>query len=427
MEPLRHINNPGFGAVIFRRTTKQVREEGGLWDESMDLYPGLRAQPNIVDLRWSFPKGAHIGFGHLEHEKNKVDWDGAQIALLEFDQLEHFSESMFFYMLIRNRSMCGVRPYVRATCNPDPDSWLASFLEWWIDQETGFPISERSGALRWFVRTGGRIAWSDSPDELRELYPRSMPKSVTFVSANVYDNRILLARNPEYLANLMAQGPVERARFLEGNWKVRPEAGKVFNRAWFPIVDAAPAGGEECRRWDFASTKKELKKKDPDFTAGVKMRRVSGVYYVMDCYAEQEGPAEVESDFVNTTRQDYQAAQATGTRYRVRWEEEPGSASKRESLRLVRLLAGIDAGGVASQGDKFERARVLAAQARVGNVRLVRGSWNETWLKHMHNQPDEAHDDIMDASAGAFNDLTGGEGIATQMQSRVVLSEEIFG
>ncbi len=43
MEPLRHVRNPGFGAVIFRRTTVQVRNEGGLWDESEGLYPRLGA------------------------------------------------------------------------------------------------------------------------------------------------------------------------------------------------------------------------------------------------------------------------------------------------------------------------------------------------------------------------------------------------
>jgi hypothetical protein len=31
-------------------------------------------------------------------------------------------------MTSRNRSTCGVRPYIRATCNPDADSWVADFL-----------------------------------------------------------------------------------------------------------------------------------------------------------------------------------------------------------------------------------------------------------------------------------------------------------
>ncbi|WP_234895419.1 terminase large subunit domain-containing protein [Sinorhizobium meliloti] len=45
MEPLRHIANPQFGAVFFRRSTVQVRNEGGLWDESETLYPAIGASP----------------------------------------------------------------------------------------------------------------------------------------------------------------------------------------------------------------------------------------------------------------------------------------------------------------------------------------------------------------------------------------------
>ena len=49
-------------------------------------------------------------------------------ALICFDELTHFTAHQFFYMVSRNRSTCGVRPYIRATCNPDADSWVADFL-----------------------------------------------------------------------------------------------------------------------------------------------------------------------------------------------------------------------------------------------------------------------------------------------------------
>jgi hypothetical protein len=69
-------------------------------------------------------------------------------------------------MVSRNRSTRGVRPYMRATCNPDADSWVAEFVAWWIDQETGFPIPERAGALRYFVRAAEKIVWADRPEDL---------------------------------------------------------------------------------------------------------------------------------------------------------------------------------------------------------------------------------------------------------------------
>jgi predicted phage terminase large subunit-like protein len=56
-------------------------------------------------------------------------------------------------------------------------------------------------------------------------------------------------------------------------------------------------------------------------------------------------------------------------------------------------------------GDKLVRARPLAAQAYAKNVKLLVADWNEKWLAHMHAVPDGPHDDNMDASAGAFNEL----------------------
>lgn len=399
------MNNPNFGAVIFRRTYPQVTAQGGMWDESGKLYPFLGAKPKEAVLEWTFPRGTRVKFAHMQYDSDRLDWQGAQIPLIGWDELTHFSAQQFWYLLSRNRSVCGVQPYVRATCNPDPDSFVAKLIEWWIDQDTGYAIPERGGKLRWFVRVNDELVWADSAEPLRERFPKVPPKSLTFIPADVYDNKVLLAQNPEYLANLMALPNVDQERLLRGNWKIRPAAGKVFNRAWFEIVDAVPAGGRECRFWDFAATEKELQGDDPDFTAGVKIRVVNGVYYVLDSIAVQANPAEVDRLFVNTSRQDAAVAAEAEIPYCVRWEIEPGSAGIRENRRLVQMLAGIDAAGRRSTGDKITRAKPLAAQAQVGNVKLLRGSWNERWLAHMHGQPDLKHDDEMDASAGAAAEL----------------------
>src|SRR5881398_2975509 len=76
LEPLRYaVTNPQFSAVFFRRTTVQVRNPGGLWDESMKLYPHMGAKPlQSPSLEWRFPRGGKIKFAHLEHENNVLDW-----------------------------------------------------------------------------------------------------------------------------------------------------------------------------------------------------------------------------------------------------------------------------------------------------------------------------------------------------------------
>src|SRR5208337_2877240 len=204
--------------------------------------------------------------------------------LICFDELTHFSKDQFFYLLSRNRSTCGIKPYIRATCNPDADSWVSEFISFWIDQDTGFPIPERAGKLRYFIRLNDSLLWADSKHELSEQYGKeNLPKSVTFIPASVLDNKKLLSVNPEYLSNLNALPIVERARLLEGNWKIRPAAGLFFQRSWCEVVDAVPADLNIVRYWDLAATEK-TNNNDPDFSVGVKMGRdrKTGIYYILD-------------------------------------------------------------------------------------------------------------------------------------------------
>lgn len=224
-EPLRHVSNPQFGATVFRRTYPMVTAQGGLWDESVNLYPRVGARPNLSDHRWTFPGGATVKFAHLQHEANVLDYQGAQIPLIEFDELTHFTEHQFVYMLSRNRSTCGVRPYMRATCNPDAASWVARWVDWWIDPATGYAIPERSGRLRWFVRDGDNLRWGDDKAALEKAYPGTEAKSFTFVAARLEDNKILMKKDPGYRANLMAQSRVEQERLLRGNWLVSNAVG----------------------------------------------------------------------------------------------------------------------------------------------------------------------------------------------------------
>ena len=66
LEPLRHINTPGFGAVILRRDSTQIRKEGGPWDESMKIYPLVGGKPTESTLKWEFPSGTKLKFAHLQ-------------------------------------------------------------------------------------------------------------------------------------------------------------------------------------------------------------------------------------------------------------------------------------------------------------------------------------------------------------------------
>ena len=415
MEPVRHLGVPGFGAVFFRRTLVQVRNEGGLWDESEKLYPLLAGKPRTApDLSWTFPAKTAVSFAHLEHEKNVLDWQGAQIPLICFDELTHFSAKQFWYLLSRNRSMCGVRPYVRATCNPDADSWVAEFIAWWINPGTGVAVPERAGVLRWFVRVMDKIVWADSPEELAEYQAPNefgemvpiQPKSVTFIPAKLTDNKELMAADPGYLATLMSLPTVERERLLGGNWKIRPAAGLLFKRAWCQVVDAVPAGTRFVRGWDLASTVK-TEQNDPDWTAGTKIGRTpSGRYIVADHVRDRVSPAGVERLIKNTASSEPDAE--------VSLPQDPGQAGKSQVAALIKLLEGFIARATPESGDKTTRFGPFSAQAEAGNVDVLRGPWNEVWFTELEGFPEGKHDDDADSTSRAFNTLAApfaGEGL----------------
>ncbi|WP_341850272.1 phage terminase large subunit [Neorhizobium sp. CSC1952] len=405
MEPLRHVSNPAFGAVFFRRNLTQVRNEGGLWDESEKLYPHLSATPRSApDLSWTFPSGAGVAFAHLEHEKTIYNWQGSQIPLICFDELTHFSAKQFWYMLSRNRSMCGIRPYVRATCNPDADSWVAEFIAWWIDQETGLAIPKRAGVLRWFIRIGDSIIWADSPEELAHhtnpLTGEPIPaKSVTFIPAKLSDNAMLMAADPGYLANLMAQPTVERERLLGGNWKIRPAAGLLFQRGWCEVVDAIPAGVVRWMRgWDLASTPK-TEGNDPDATAGTKIGKLAdGRYIVAHHCSDRLSPSGVERLIKNT-------AEADGKEVHISLPQDPGQAGKSQVTNLTKLLAGFTVRATPESGDKVTRFSPFSAQAEAGNVLVLRAPWNDGWFTSLEGFPEAKHDDDADSTSRAFNAL----------------------
>lgn len=405
LEPLRHHDNARFGAVIFRKTAVQVRNEGGLWHESMQVYPLAGAQPRNAVLEWGFPSGMRVKFAHLEYEKDVLNWQGSQLPFLGYDELTHFSETQFFYMMSRNRSMSGVRGYIRATCNPDPDSWVRRFIDWWIGED-GYPIPERSGELRWFLRRNDEIIWTDREQEIYDRFgtgPEILPKSVTFISALIYDNKILMDKDPAYLSNLLALSRVDRLRLLGGNWNVRAQAGLLFQREWFTLVDAIPAGWIRALRfWDRAATKPNEVNKDPDWTRGLKLYEYpNGTFLVADLKSTRDTPGKVEELVKAVASHDSIAV-------KIMSQQDPGSAGVAEAENFVTMLAGYIVETVIFNKDKVTRAKPVSAQCEVGNIKVLRAPWNNDFFTELENFPDGAHDDIVDVFSGAFNALCSG-------------------
>lgn len=416
LETTRHLSNPRFGSVIFRREATQIFGVGGLWDTSEKIYPHLGGSPLRYRAEWAFPSGSKVKFAHLAMEKDVNAWDGQQVPLIGFDELTLFTAKQFWYMLTINRSTCGVEPYMRATCNPDADSWVAKLIEWWIDQDTGFPIPKRAGKLRWFVREGGELIWGNSRQELVDQFPHQLPKSLTFIPAKLEDNPILERADPGYRANLMSQETVVRQRLLDGNWKVRPQEGFKFPRnKWRGIIGeeflSPPHGLRLVRFWDKASTPTGKGAR----TAGVLMgylhdhlARGLPPYWIVHVEADRWDDSTREARIRSLAETDNQ----TYGNVTIGIEKEGGSGGSHSALLTITGLSGYDVYAEKPLGAKADRWTPLARQQQVGNVAIVKGNWD--WAGFIDEldalSGDEVKDrtklkDCADAAAGAFKYL----------------------
>lgn len=425
MEPLRHVHNKGFGAVIFRRTFPQIMAEGGLWDEAARLYPLVGGKASVTPTpRYTFPSGASISFSHLQYTKSKLDWQGASLPLECWDELAQFEWEQFTYLLSRNRSTCGVRPYVRGTCNPDPDSWLRGFLAWWIGAD-GFPIQERSGVLRWMTIQNNDVKWAATKQELIDrLGPDTHPLSVTFIPALLKDNPALMEADPDYLSKLNALPEHERKALLEGNWDARAVAGSYFRASWFQYIvgmdeDGSPTydnadnkrpawspdtivrsltdkGTQWVRYWDRAATEESPTNRDPDWTVGALIgKQKNGRFVIGDIVRLRGTPHKVVSAIKATAEKD-------GKKVRIGLEQEPGASGKSEAQQLVNELAGYNVKAYQKRNGKEEDWTPLSAQCEAGNVDMVKAPWNDALVNELEALPLGKHDDQADACSGGF-------------------------
>lgn len=237
LEPMKWFKVDWFRWVIFRRTSVQIKGWGWLWDESVELYQHLKGnKPTEWSALWRFKtKGmktqAELKFSHLEHEKDKFNHQWLQYAFIGFDELTHFTQKQFFYLLSRNRSTCGIKPFIRCTCNPDPESWVADFIEWYLDADW-YIIKERDWVIRYFTMDKDNPVWGDSKQEVIDKCPHIFNeliekwedvsmyvKSFTFIEWSLDENQKLLEKDKTYKANLMAQDEITKHALLHKCWK----------------------------------------------------------------------------------------------------------------------------------------------------------------------------------------------------------------
>lgn len=176
----------------------------------------------------------------------------------------------------------------------------------------------------------------------------------------------------------------------------RPREGGFFKWAWFEkrFVDEAPVKASRIRYWDTAGTEG-----DGDFTSGTKVAKGDdGLYYVEHVHRGQWSPGRRNQEMRAT-------AEADGKAVVIWMEREAGVEGTARTQETVRVLDGFAVHTEPAKGAKELRADGFAAQCEAGNVRIVKGTWNRTWINELCDFPNGKNDDQVDSTSGAYNKL----------------------
>lgn len=361
MAALQYVDVPGYRAILFRKTYADLSLPGALMDRAHQwLQPYDDVRWNEKDKTYTFPSGATLTFGYLEHDNDKYRYQGAEFQFIGFDELTHIRLSSYRYMFSRLRRLKGapVPLRVRGASNPGGEGheWVkARFL-------------------------------IEGPEKGR-----------VFIPAGIDDNPYLDA--DEYKDSLQELDPVTRAQLMNGNWDVKTDHG-IFNRDWFTIIDEIPPGyWKAVRYWDLAAT--EVKRgKDPDWTVGLRLLEQNGIYIVADIRRKRARPHVIE-ELIKS------AAVFDGLSTTVYMEQEPGASGVQVIDHYARnVLKGFAFKGNRNTGNKIERARPVSSAAEQGRIYVMRASWNSEFFDELEAFPMGTHDDQVDGLSGAFNKVS---------------------
>lgn len=191
---------PGSKGLIIRRTFAELSKEGALIPRSHELCPAAGFRWDGSHHKWIDRNAGVIEFGYLENENDKFKYQSSAYDDISFDELTHFPESQYIYMMSRARSIRGVPTAIRAATNPGNigHAWVkARFIspapaKQIIEYKVPDPMA-----------TGGFVT-----------------KARVFIPAKVWDNKILMSKDPAYVSNLMMLPEKERRALLEGDWDI---------------------------------------------------------------------------------------------------------------------------------------------------------------------------------------------------------------
>jgi predicted phage terminase large subunit-like protein len=396
-------------AVVFRRTSTQLRQNGGIWQEATSIFQQFFGKNVVIrsrDLEIYIPStNATIKFSHLQHLTDVNSHLGAQYSCVIFDETTLFDFDLMVLPLLGRLRNARVdyKPQMFWATNPMYNHGVYHWIKDFYLDEHGIPLAEKSNVERYLVLQNNQPIWYNTRQEAEDIHGTDEDNGVLSfrsIRAHVTDNIPLLKANPAYISNLKALPEIKRRIFLDGSWTAREEEAGLFRRDWVKIIDKPNMRAKKrvCA-WDFASTPVSSASPNPDWTRGVLISKDDlGVYTVEDVFSIRDRPHVVE-ELVYSTAQDNPTVTFS-------IPIDPGASGTAQAKAMQRKLGEKGVVCKLLRPTKSKRTRFLpfSAIAEAGYLQVVRADWNEEFFNELEEftglKPKE-RDDQADASSDA--------------------------
>ena len=195
---------PGSRQLMLRRTMPEL--ERSLVPAALRLYPQSVASYKVSEHRWDFINGSTLEFGYCDAESDVTKYQSAEYDVIRFDELTHFTESQFTYLLSRIRGANSYPKQVKATTNP------GGIGHQWVKSRFIDPMP---------------------PDEMHEFDGETR----LFLPARLTDNPFLRRADAGYEKRLRLLSVHDRRALLDGVWEL--DEGRYFSE-FSPALHVVP-------------------------------------------------------------------------------------------------------------------------------------------------------------------------------------------
>lgn len=406
------LDVPGYAALVLRRRYRDLALPGALMAISKQWWTNSDARWSGPDHNWTFPSGAVVQFGYLEHEGDEEQYQSAAFQYIGFDELTHFTEKQYTYLFNRLRRPDDIERFpelkkvplrMRGAGNPGSRGHM------WVKK-------------RWGIKMiGGEAVGTNTAERI-------------FIPSKLGDNPYI--DKPSYEKSLDQLTALTRKQLKDGDWNATSSGG-VFDVSAIPITQTLPERKHwlaSVRLWDLAATEPTEAEPDPDYTVGLKLikTRVPPPSLIEEAQRRHfEIPAppywivldikrgQKESNGVE--KMVAEAAHIDGFHTPICILQERGGAGKLLPQSYSRhVVPGYTVLTHWAQGDKLSRAELVSPMTNKGRVFCYMDQAGSPWIEAFLDElgvftgKPGIHDDQVDALSGAYQMLDKIERTLTQ-------------